>query len=256
MTKQKILIVDDEPLARGRLRRLAEDLPDYQVCGEAEDGNAALARVAELQPDILLLDIRMPGLDGMEVAAHLNKLSTPPAIIFCTAYDSYAIQAFDVQALAYLLKPVRKQALEEALARAGRVNRVQLQALSNELPDNSASRDDAESEQLAVRSHRGTELIDIAGIRYCQADQKYVTIHHSRGEAVSDYTLKELENAYPRQLLRIHRNTLVGVRFIQALKRTAEGHNLVALRDDLGELQVSRRHASNVRQWLQGQLPG
>ncbi len=252
MTKQKILIADDEPLARERLRRLAEGLPEYEVCGEASDGNSALAQVAELQPDILLLDIRMPGLDGMEVAARLSKLSSPPAIIFCTAYDSYAIQAFDVQAIAYLLKPVRKQALAEALARAGRINRVQLQAFSSSNASNSTGRDATENEQLAVRTHRGTELIDIAGIRYCQADQKYVTIHHSRGEAVSDYTLKELENSYPRQLLRIHRNTLVGVRFIQALKRTPEGHNLVLLRDDLGELQVSRRHASNVRQWLQG----
>lgn len=256
MTKQKILIADDEPLARERLRRLADDLPGYQVCGEAGDGDAALTQVAELQPDILLLDIRMPGLDGMDVAAQLSKLSNPPAIIFCTAYDSYAIQAFDVQAIAYLLKPVRKQSLAEALARAGRINRVQLQALSGETSNTSASHRPATVEQLSVRTHRGTELIDIAGIRYCQADQKYVTIHHSRGEAVSDYTLKELENAYPRQLLRIHRNTLVGVRFIRALTRTPGGHNQVLLRDDLGELQVSRRHTSNVRQWLQGQQPG
>ena len=252
MTKQKILIADDEPLARQRLRRLVESLPDYQVCGEAGDGDATLAQVAELQPDILLLDIRMPGLDGMGAAARLSLLSNPPAIIFCTAYDNYAIQAFDVQAAAYLLKPVRKDALAEALTRAGRVNRVQLRALSG----SNTGQEAAEGEQLAVRTHRGTELIDIAEIRYCQADQKYVTIHHSRGEAVSDYTLKELENAYPHQLLRIHRNTLVGVRFIQALKRTPDGHNLVLLRDDLGELQVSRRHTTNVRQWLQGRQSG
>lgn len=251
MTKQKILIADDEPLARQRLRRLAEGLPDYQVCGEAADGEATLARVTELQPDILLLDIRMPGLDGMEAATRLSLLANPPAIIFCTAYDHYAIQAFGVQATAYLLKPVRKDALADALARAGRVNRVQLQALTN-----SSAQNTAEDEQLAVRTHRGTELIDIAGIRYCQADQKYVTIHHTHGETVSDYTLKELENTYSRQLLRIHRNTLVGVRFIQALTRTPDNSNLVLLRDNLGELQVSRRHASNVRQWLQGQQPG
>ncbi len=266
MTKQKILIADDEPLARERLKRLAESLPEYRVCGEAGDGDTVLARVAELHPDILLLDIRMPGLDGMEVAARLSQINNPPAIIFCTAYDSYAIRAFDVQAIAYLLKPVRKDALAEALARAGRVNRVQLQALSSqafatgEFPGspagNPANMNPGDDEQLPVRTHRGTELIDIAGIRYCQADQKYVTIHHTRGETVSDYTLKELENAYPRQLLRIHRNTLVGVRFIQALKRTPEGHNLVVLRDDLGELQASRRHTSNVRHWLQGQQPG
>lgn len=256
MTKQKILIADDEPLARQRLRRLVESLPEYQVCGEAGDGDATLAQVAELQPDILLLDIRMPGLDGMEAAARLSQLSNPPAIIFCTAYDNYAIQAFDVQAVAYLLKPVRKDALAEALARAGRVNRVQLRAVADSKAGNNTDRKPGEAEQLTVRTHRGTELIYIAEIRYCQADQKYVTIHHSRGEAVSDYTLKELENAYPHQLLRIHRNTLVGVRFIQALKRTPEGHNLVLLRDDLGELQVSRRHTTNVRQWLQGRQSG
>ncbi|KKM89124.1 hypothetical protein LCGC14_1251810 [marine sediment metagenome] len=254
MMKQTILIVDDEPLARERLRRLAEDLPDYQVCGEAADGESTLARVAELQPDILLLDIRMPGVDGLEVASRLSQLSNPPAIIFCTAYDIYAIQAFDVQAIAYLLKPVRKIALAEALARAGRVNRVQLQVLAREHTGKSANQ--PEDEQMAVRTHRGTELIDIAGIRYCQADQKYVTIYHSRGETVSDYTLKDLETAYPRQLLRIHRNTLVGARFVQALKRTPAGHNLVLLRENLGELQVSRRHASSVRQWLQGQQSG
>mgnify|MGYP002376095221 FL=1 len=107
-----------------------------------------------------------------------------------------------------------------------------------------------------MRTHRGTELIDLSEILYCEADQKYVTIHHARGETVCDYTLKELENSYPSTLLRIHRNTLVGVRFIQALRRTPDGHNLVALREGQGELPVSRRHASNVRQWLQEHQPG
>ena len=153
-----------------------------------------------------------------------------------------------MQAIAYLLKPVRKEALAEALARAGRVNRVQLQALNGQAAHS--------QEQLAVRTHRGTELIDLSEILYCEADQKYVTIHHARGETVCDYTLKELENSYPSTLLRIHRNTLVGVRFIQALRRTPDGHNLVALREGRGELPVSRRHASNVRQWLQEHQPG
>src|SRR5690554_2277429 len=220
MTKQTILIADDEPLARQRLMRLVEGLPGYVICGEAGDGETTLAQVAELQPDILLLDIRMPGLDGMEAAARLSQLNNAPAIIFCTAYDNYAIQAFDVRAVAYLLKPVRKDALAEALLRAGSVNRVQLRALSS----HQAELQSDTNAQLAIRTHRGTELIAIAGIRYCQADQKYVTIHHSRGETVSDYTLKELESAYPSQLLRIHRNTLVGVRFIQALRRTPDGH--------------------------------
>ena len=246
--RRRILIADDEPLARERLRRLVSALPDYTVCGEAADGDAALQQVAELEPDILLLDIRMPGIDGMEAASRLEKLSNPPALIFCTAYDHYAIQAFDVQATAYLLKPVRKEALADALARAGRVNRVQWQTLNRQSADN--------DEQLAVRTHRGTELIDLATIVYCEADQKYVTLHHTGGETVCDFTLKELEGTYPRHLLRIHRHTLVGVRYIQALRRTPDGHSLVALRDGRGELPVSRRHASSVRQWLQEHQPG
>lgn len=247
-TPRTILIADDEPLARERLRRLVEALPDYQVCGEAADGDSTLRLVAELAPDILLLDIRMPGMDGMAAANRLSELDNPPALIFCTAYDHYALQAFDVQACAYLLKPVRREALAEALARAGRVNRVQRQTLRQQ--------DEGEPGPLAVRTHRGTELIELTDILYCEADQKYVTIHHTDGDTVSDYTLKELEASYPRHLLRIHRNTLVGVRFIKALERSPEGQTLVSLRDHPQRLAVSRRHTSDVRQWLREHQPG
>ncbi|WP_404367617.1 LytR/AlgR family response regulator transcription factor [Marinobacter sp.] len=239
---QSILIADDEPLARERIRRLVDDIPGYQACGEASDGDSTLRGVAELQPDIVLLDIRMPGRDGMEVAERLNDLTHPPAIIFCTAYDHYAINAFQVQAIAYLLKPVRREALADALGRAGRVNRVQLQAMQarNENPET----------QLAVRTHRGTELIELAGIRYCEADQKYVTIHHAQGDTVTDFTLKELESSHPEQLMRIHRHTLVGIRHIQALHRSEDGQYRIRLRDDNTALAVSRRHVSDVRNRL------
>lgn len=241
-TPQRILIADDEPLARERIRRLVDQLPGYETCGEAADGHDVLKQVADSNPDMVLLDIRMPGMDGIEAAERLNTLESPPAVIFCTAYDHYAINAFDVQAVAYLLKPVRKDALRDALGRAGRVNRVQLQALR--------AREANTGEQLALRTHRGTELIDTNQIVFCEADQKYVTVHHTQGETLSDYTLKELENAYPDQFLRIHRHTLVGVRFIQGLIRNNDGHNFVTLRENRGQLTVSRRHASSVRQWL------
>lgn len=247
-SNRSVLIADDEPLARERIRRLVEALPGYSACGEAADGNEVLTKIAQQAPDILLLDIRMPGMDGMEAAERIATLEAPPAIIFCTAYDHYAIQAFDVHAVAYLLKPVRREALAEALKRAGRVNRVQLQAL--------AEKDSGTEEQIAVRTHRGTELIDIRGILYCEADQKYVTIHHVRGETVTDYTLKELENTYPQHLLRIHRHTLVGVRFIQALLRNGDGQAVIDLTDNHGRLPVSRRHTASVRQWLKEHRPG
>ena len=138
--------------------------------------------------------------------------------------------------------------MADALDRVGRVNRVQLQTLTDQT--------DQSDEQLAVRTHRGTELIDLTTILYCEADQKYVTLHHTRGETVCDYTLKELESTYPHHLLRTHRHTLVGVRFIQALNRSPDGQNTVVLRDGRGKLPVSRRHSSSVRQWLQEHQPG
>ncbi|OEY66449.1 LytR/AlgR family response regulator transcription factor [Marinobacter sp. X15-166B] len=245
---QHVVIADDEPLARERIRRLVETIPGYRVSAEAADGHEVLSAVAAHPADIVLLDIRMPGMDGMDAAMQLQSLSNPPAIIFCTAFDHYAITAFEVQAVAYLMKPVRKETLSAALARAGRVNRVQLQALQ--------VREQASPGQLAVKTHRGTELIDMAEVRYCAADQKYVTLHHSRGETITDYTLKELEAAFADTLLRIHRNTLVGVDHIQGLSRTAEGHWQLNLRDQPVALAVSRRHVSRVRQWLQEHLPG
>lgn len=240
---KQVLIADDEPLARERLRRLVEALPGYGVCAEAGCGDDTLALAARLEPDILLLDIQMPGMDGMTAANRLTTLTNPPAVIFCTAYDQYALQAFEVNAIAYLLKPVRREALAEALVRAEKLNRLQIQQL--------AGAPVAESGQLAVTSHRGTELIDVAELRYCQADQKYVTLHHGHGETLCGYTLKELEQSYPEHLLRIHRNTLVGRRFIQGLHRQGNGQAVLTLKDSDTTLAVSRRHAADVRHWLQ-----
>ncbi|PVY76925.1 LytTR family two component transcriptional regulator [Tamilnaduibacter salinus] len=242
---QRLLIADDEPLARERLRRLAEELPGYEVCAEAGDGDDVLKAIADASPDILLLDIRMPGLDGLEAADTINRLDHPPAIIFCTAYDEYAIDAFRAQAVDYLLKPVRREHLESALGRAGHLNRVQIRALQESAR--------TEPEQITVRTHRGTELIDLPRIYFCEADQKCVTLHHDQGETVTDFTLKELEQAYPDHFLRIHRHTLAGTRHIQGLTRSGNGQALLKLRPIETPLQVSRRHQPHVREWIERQ---
>lgn len=246
MTSQRrVLIADDEPLARERLARMVADIDGYRVSGEAANGEQVLNSTAQDMPDVVLLDIRMPGTDGMAVAAELAALSNPPAIIFCTAYDEYAIRAFEVQAIAYLLKPVRREALADALARAERLNRVQLQAMQ-EQPD-------IDSHHLSVTSARGTELVDMTRVRYCEADQKYVTLHHDNGETLTDLSLKALESRFPDLLLRIHRHTLVGSQFIRSLERLDDGSCQVRLTDRDDPLPVSRRHVAHVRQWLRGQ---
>lgn len=239
---RRVLIADDEPLARERLTRMVDNLDGYRVCAEAANGEQVLEAMARDIPDIVLLDIRMPGRDGMEVARQLASQPNPPAIIFCTAYDDYAIPAFEVQAVAYLLKPVRREALAGALDRAERLNRVQLQALQGQA--------ETDSHHLSVSSARGTELVDMTRVRYCEADQKYVTLHHDSGDTLTDLSLKALESRFPDLLLRIHRNTLVGTQFIRSLERLDDGTSQLRLTDSAEALSVSRRHVARVRQWL------
>ncbi len=239
---RRVLIADDEPLARERLTRMVDNLDGYRVCAEAANGEQVLEAMARDIPDIVLLDIRMPGRDGMEVARQLASQPNPPAIIFCTAYDDYAIPAFEVQAVAYLLKPVRKEALAGALDRAERLNRVQLQALQGQ--------PETDSHHLSVSNARGTELVDMTRVRYCEADQKYVTLHHDSGDTLTDLSLKALESRFPDLLLRIHRNTLVGTQFIRSLERLDDGTSQLRLTDSAEALSVSRRHVARVRQWL------
>ncbi|HEX4619089.1 MAG TPA: response regulator, partial [Steroidobacteraceae bacterium] len=126
----KVLIVDDEPPARERLRSLLAEIAEVDVVGEAVSGAEALAHTHDLAPDIVLLDVRMPGMNGLEAARHLSVLEEPPAVIFTTAYDEYAVEAFEAHAAGYLLKPVRKEQLAAALTRAGRLTRAQLQKLA------------------------------------------------------------------------------------------------------------------------------
>src|SRR5215469_14887678 len=159
----KVLVVDDEPPARERLKSLLAEIADVQVVGEAVSGAEALSSTHDLAPDIVLLDVRMPGMDGLEAARHLNMLEQPPAVIFTTAYDEYAMEAFDAHAMGYLLKPVRKEQLAASLARAGRLTRAQLQKL--------AGGGEARRTHIAARRREGLVLVPIGEVQYFLADQ-------------------------------------------------------------------------------------
>lgn len=233
----KVMVVDDEPLARERMLRLLEQCDSVTGCSTASNGQEALEKLAAAPVDLVLLDIRMPGMSGMEVAERLIQGSQPPAIVFCTAYDDYALEAFKVQAMAYLLKPVKRDALNRALLQARQLNRAQINALAS-----------AESAPvLVVQTGRGKERIPLTDVFYFRADQKYVTAQCRQGERVCDLSLKQLEDRWPEQLVRIHRHTLVVKSLLERLTRDADGGYEVHLRGLSTPLIASRRYAREMK---------
>jgi two-component system, LytTR family, response regulator AlgR len=237
----KVLIVDDEPPARERLRSLLTEIGDTEIVAEAASGTEALSQATALSPDVVLLDVRMPGMDGIEAARHLNTLQEPPAVIFTTAYDQYAVNAFETRAVGYLLKPIRKEKLAAALAQAGRLTRPQLQRLAD------AARAERRT-HIAARHREGLRLIPLAEVQYFLAEQKYTTVRHLRGEDLIEDSLRLLEEEFAPDFVRIHRNALVAVRHLDRIERNADGQYFVRLRGADAPLAVSRRMAGELRE--------
>jgi two-component system response regulator AlgR len=237
----KILIVDDEALARARLRELLHELDPGHAPLEAANGLDALALAQRGAPDVILLDIRMPGMDGLEAAAHLARLPEPPAVIFTTAYDEHALAAFEASAVDYLVKPVRAERLAKALARARLLRSGDMAALRRAVPD--ARR----RTHLGIRSRDGLKLVPVDEIAYLRADQKYVAVGWRGREELLDEALRDLEDEFAGRFLRVHRNALVARNHVVALERIADETMAVRLRGVAEPLPVSRRHLPAVR---------
>ncbi len=231
-----ILIVDDEAPARDRLRRMVDEMAGYRVAGEARSGVEALDQIKQLKPDILLLDISMPGMDGMSLARVLQQGESPAAVIFCTAYQDQALEAFDREAVDYLVKPVRPERLEKALEKAKRY-----------LGDSAEQQTDQ-----FLRSTVGGKVVltPIDQVICLVAEDKYTTVVHEAGETVVDESLTEMEHRFPQLFFRVHRNALVSRRHIRGLERTAAGHTLMILSGTERKPEVSRRNAASVRRLL------
>lgn len=240
-----ILIVDDEQLARERLVRMVEKLDFVDGILQAENADRAMQLIASEDPDLVLLDIRMPGKDGLTLAHEVSRLDDPPAIVFCTAYDNHAVDAFGTAAIGYLLKPVKSEQLLQVLGKARRPNKIQREAALEKVAKASAER-----QHISARTHRGMELIALKDIRYFIADQKYVTAFHINGEHLLDETLKELQDEFAERFVRIHRNALVSKQHIEALERDAQGQFFIRLTNIQSRPLVSRRHVADVKELL------
>jgi two-component system, LytTR family, response regulator AlgR len=249
MAKQQLLIVDDEPLARQRLRDLVGDISGYTVVGEAANGVEAMAVLQNQQVDIALVDIRMPVMDGIELAQHIRQLPRPPNLIFTTAYDHYALQAFDLNAIDYLLKPIRAERLSAALTKARPLNLKQSQGLQS-LQET--------RQHLSIHERGRVLLIAVDEVLYFRAELKYVTVRTQSKSYLLEMSLNQLEQNYADRFVRVHRNALVAKHAIagygkQRIQQNAETEEpgelswVVLIKGIPETLVVSRRHQHMIR---------
>ena len=237
-----ILICDDEPLAIDRLSRLVTE-SGHHVVATANNAEQAIELVQNLSPDVVLLDIQMPGMNGLVCAEQLNQFDPMPAIVFCTAYENHAIDAFKSQPQGYLLKPVAHDELQHLLDKLTKLTQAQVRVLQKK-----PEADQNQRQNISAKTYRGIELVPVDEIYFFLADQKYVTVRHKNGSVLIDETLKDLETEFGERFIRIHRNALVAVDFIDGLELVTSGQYQVRCKGVDERLAVSRRHLPNLRE--------
>jgi len=231
-----VLIVDDEPLARARLKRLLAIDKSIVIKAEAANGNEALELAKKYNPDLIFLDVDMPGMNGLEVAHKLNRMPLPPAIVFVTAHPEHALDALQLSAAGYLVKPITDQSLSKVLDQLGRLNKAHVQK--------------QQSAKISYQVAGVIKSVELDSIFYFNAQEKYTNMVFEGGEAFIEQSLKQLELLYPAQLLRIHRNTLVNKNKLLCLKTQNTGVHTIALVGCKEHLAVSRRELKSVKDIL------
>jgi two-component system response regulator AlgR len=243
----KVLIVDDEALARARLRTLLGDCtaPTARVEMDAANATQALAWLQHHAVDVALIDIHMPGADGLTLARTLRSLPNPPAVVFVTAHAEHAVQAFELEALDYLTKPVRLERLQAALQKVERITHA-TRGLEPDLPQ----------EVLVIQDRGRTERVPLSSVVYLKAELKYITVRTPARSYILEGALSELEARYPGQFMRIHRNALIARRAVRALEKhfdAEDGEGWAVRLDGVDErLFVSRRQLAAVRALVAG----
>ena len=245
----RVVIADDEAPARNRIQDLLEDCAAtlaLEVVGEAANGRELLELAQKTPSDVVLLDIRMPEMDGIEAAQHLQKLSEPPSVIFTTAYDSYALRAFELHAVDYLVKPIRLRRLHDALARVRALTPLSLDVLRELHPE--------PRKHLSVQERGRVILVPVEKVVYMRAELKYVTIRTAEREHLLEESLTRLEQEFHERFVRIHRSCLVARDAIDRFERSSteegiEGGWSVVLRGLDERLPVSRRQQHVIKEF-------
>lgn len=241
----RAVIADDEPLARERVRELLAERTDVVLAGEARDGEEALRLIEQSAPDLLLLDVQMPGLDGFEVLAELDPAQMP-TVVFLTAFDEYAVRAFEVQALDYLVKPFHRARFHEAIDRAvarrdpPRDVALRMQALRGPLM------------RFVVRGTGGIYFVRPADVLWIESSGNYIRLHTASGEHTVRTPIRELEERLdPAMFVRVHRSAIVNLDFIKKLEPYFHGEFVITLKDG-SQLTSSRSYSGRLREVLKG----
>lgn len=241
----KILIADDEALARQRLKRILEEIdPTLDVYADANNGLEALEQCIQIQPNVALLDIRMPKMDGLQAAAEIIKAKLNTHVVFTTAYDQYALEAFDNNAIDYLLKPVKKERLTQSLERIKRLNEPPASPIFSAQPLQNPR------QHLCAHTHTGLKVINVSDILFFKADNKYVEASTSNDSVLLDDSLKVLAEEFGDLFFRIHRNALVNINAIKAITKTSTGQPTLLLHGTDETLSISRRHQAELNKRL------
>ncbi len=247
----RVLIVDDEPPARDKLRRWLSEQADVEIAGEAGDGLAAALAIQSLAPDVVFIDVQMPGLSGLEVVAQLEPESAP-LIVFVTAFDEHAVRAFDLNAVDYLLKPYDKDRLHKSLTRLReRRGQARDSGSSSGAAVHTARSQTTSSERLLVPDRETLRLIDAASIHWLEADDNYVHVHTAQSRYLVRRTLNDLLQQLGARFVRIHKSSAVNLAEVASLSPLFKGDFAVKLRSG-HELRLSRRFKDELFARFQG----
>ena len=243
----RVVVADDEAPARNRIRDLLEDCAAslaLKVVGEAVNGHALVNLLQNTPADVVLLDIRMPEMDGIEAAQHIQKLPDAPSVIFTTAYDAYAVKAFELHAVDYLVKPIRLRRLYDALARVRSVTPLSLDVLQQLTPE--------PRKHLSVQERGKLLLVPVDKVLFMRAELKYVTIRTAEREYLLEESLTRLEQEFHERFVRVHRSYLVSREHVESFERGADGSEsgwIVKLHGLEERLPVSRRQQHVMREF-------
>ena len=240
----KFLVVDDEHLARSRLKELVLRIRPNAEVFESSNGEDAIHQFETHKPKLVLVDIRMPGIGGIELAYHLSSVDDPPAVIFTTAHNEYALQAFDANAIDYLLKPIQLERLQRALQKAEPLTEHQSEILKQ---------GEDQRTHISVREKGRLKLIPLGEIGYFKAENKYVVVKTRQGEFLLNDTLNQLEKDLGDRFIRIHRNALISTKYLEGMEKISEDKWQVFFKSFDEKLEVSRRQKPVIRNWLRNQ---